>query len=39
MSYIGSHPTSEMLLNYAMGNTKEVESLIIAVTSLSKMQS
>ena len=30
MSYIGSHPTSEMLLNYAMGNTKEAESLIIA---------
>ncbi len=30
MSYIENHPTSEMLLNYAMGNTKEAESLIIA---------
>ena len=30
MFQIKSHPSSEMLLNYAMGNTKEAESLIIS---------
>jgi putative transcriptional regulator len=30
MSMIENHPSSEMLMNYAMGNTKEAESLIIS---------
>ena len=30
MSMIETHPSSEMLMNYAMGNTKEAESLIIS---------
>ena len=30
MSMIENHPSSEMLINYAMGNTKEAESLIIS---------
>ena len=30
MSMIENHPSSEMLINYAMGNTKEAEALIIS---------